>query len=393
MKIGQAVILAAGEGQRLRPFTAYKPKVMLPIGNKPVLQYVVEALAGNNIRRLIMVVGYHKEQVMTFFETGERFGVEIEYVFQDLQLGTAHALRQACGKTDDVFLVLSGDNIIEAATLSPLLEAEPNALLVKEEERVSKYGVAVVEGERLVALVEKPTHPPSFLVNTGIYLFSKKIFPFLEEEVDLPSAISRMLEAGMEFSAHHAPGIWLDAVYPWDILRLNHLVLRNLPSTIAGRLEREVVIRGRVSIGAGTRIRAHTYIVGPAVIGQHCEIGPGVCIFPSTSIGDGCRISPFCEVRNSVLDEGVELGTGAVIEDSVISKGTAIGSRLSAVSDEVEIEVDGERHRVRLGALVGEHCRLGENVVLSPGIRVGNRAWIRGLRIIEKDVPDGAIVL
>jgi len=106
--IKQAIILAAGEGQRLRPFTAAKPKVMLPVANKPILEYVVRALAGNNIRDIVLVVGYRKDKVMSYFGDGHDFGVRIRYVEQRQQLGTAHALRQAEDLAAEEFLVISG---------------------------------------------------------------------------------------------------------------------------------------------------------------------------------------------------------------------------------------------------------------------------------------------
>jgi glucose-1-phosphate thymidylyltransferase len=127
----QAVILAAGEGQRLRPFTANKPKVMLTIADKPILQYVIEALAQNGIRSIILVVGYHREQIFDYMDSGERFGVEITYVTQEKQLGTAHALAQTRSVVDKEFIVLSGDNLIEADTISTIFDVEPDSILVK----------------------------------------------------------------------------------------------------------------------------------------------------------------------------------------------------------------------------------------------------------------------
>ena len=112
-RIEQAVILAAGEGQRLRPFTSSKPKVMIPIANKPILRYVIEAVVKNGIRKIIVVVGYRKDQVMDYFGAGENFDAEIDYVEQKQQLGTAHALKQVEPKVNGRFLALSGDNIPE----------------------------------------------------------------------------------------------------------------------------------------------------------------------------------------------------------------------------------------------------------------------------------------
>ena len=135
-RIEQAVVLAAGEGQRLRPFTASKPKVMIHIANKPILRYVIEAAAKNGIRKISVVVGYRKDQVMDYFGAGDRFDVEIEYVEQRVQLGAAHALKQVEGVARGRFLVLSGDNIIEPSTISKIMDAEPNTVLVKEQEHV-----------------------------------------------------------------------------------------------------------------------------------------------------------------------------------------------------------------------------------------------------------------
>ena len=127
----QAVILAAGEGQRLRPFTVTRPKTMLSIAGKPVLQYVIESLALNGIRNIIIVVGYRREQVFDYFGNGEQFGVEITYVTQERQLGTAHALMQAKETVLDEFIVLPGDNLIQADTISRFVTMSPSAVLVK----------------------------------------------------------------------------------------------------------------------------------------------------------------------------------------------------------------------------------------------------------------------
>ncbi len=388
----QAVILAAGEGQRLRPLTAERPKVMLPVANRPILQYVIEALAECGIREIVMVVGYRKEEVMRYFGDGREFGVKIEYVFQHPQLGTGHALMQAKDKVGESFFVLPGDNVIEARTLLPLLDLRPPAVLLKEGPPSSKYGIAVIEGGRLVELVEKPSLPPSPFVNTGIYLLSSSIFDLLREELDLPAAISRLCRE-REVRAACTAGLWEDAVYPWDLLRLNFEALKSTKHSLGGLIEPGVVIRGRVKVGEGTRIRAGTYILGPAVVGRRCEIGPHSCIFPATSIGDDVRIGPFSEIRNSIIEEGAEIGTGSAIEDSFVGRGARLRARFSAPSGEADVEVEGERHRIRMGAVVGEGSRIGENTTVLPGVRIGKGAEIRGLRIIEKDIPDEALVL
>lgn len=392
-RIREAVILAAGEGQRLNPFTALKPKVMIPIANKPILQYVIEALSQSGIFRIVLVVGYKREQVQDYFGSGEKLGVDINYAVQQQQLGTGHALRQAGDMMGDRFLVLSGDNIIGQDTLSPLAETGGLAVVLKEQEETSKYGVALVENGRVKDIVEKAEKAPGLLVNTGIYALEKSVFPFLEEEVDLVKALKRMIEEGYRFSPRETLGRWLDVVYPWDILKLNDRTLRSIDPVFGGRSERGVVINGPVSVGKGTLIRSHTYIVGPAIIGENCEVGPSACILPSTSLGNGVVISPFTLVENSVVNGNVEIGPNSTITDSVIDYGCVLKGHVSAQSGEADVRVDDEHHKVKMGAMMGEYCKLDDAVVVQPGRVLGNNCQVRACKVVSEDVPDGALVM
>ena len=393
-RIEQAVILAAGEGQRLRPFTASKPKVMISIVNKPILRYVVESVAKNGIRKIVIVVGYRKEQVIDYFGAGEQYDVKIDYLEQKQQLGTAHALKQAQGKVSGRFLALSGDNVIDPDTISKLLQSEAKTtILVKEQENVSKYGVIENQGEIVTSIVEKPKEALSHLVNTGIYTFSDEIFNLVEQETDLTSVIRSMIKLGHEIQTCDATGTWLDVVYPWDMLRLNDIALAKISPVTGGNIESGVSIKGTVSIGKGTTIRSNSYIVGPAIIGENCEIGPNACILPSTSIGNNACISPFTVVTNSIISEGVEIGPGSSIQDSIIDRGCQAGGHFVTQSGETEIKVEDEYHRVHVGAMIGEHCAIGSNVVTMPGIIIGNRCRIKSMKVLEASVPDESLVV
>ena len=392
-RIEQAIILAAGEGQRLRPFTALKPKVMIPIAGKPILQYVVEALSLNGMRHIIIVVGYRKEQVLDFFGSGEHFGVEIDYVTQPQQLGTAHALTQAKKMVEGKFLVLSGDNIIESDTIASFMTTKPSAILVKEQEDVSKYGVVIVGDGAVEDIVEKPREAPSNLANTGIYAFAPEIFEFTKDEVDLPAALRRMIAQGHRLTAEEARGIWLDVVYPWDILKLNDITLRKISPGIEGTVEGDVTLKGLVSIGRDTLIRANSYIVGPAIIGENCEIGPNVCLFPATSLGDNVLVSPFTQIRNSVIGDNVYIGPGSSIQDSIIDRGSILGAHFIARSGEAVVEIDGEYQKVSCGAMLGEGCNLEDGVVAQPGTMIGNYSQLRALKVVSGNIPDGSLVV
>ena len=392
-RIEHAVILAAGEGQRLRPFTALKPKVMIPIGNKPILRYVIEAVAQNGIRNIAIVVGYKKEQVIDYFGSGEHFDVEIDYLEQPQQLGTGHALKQAKGKTADKFLVLSGDNIIEPDTISSLLKMEPNAILVKKQENVFRYGVIKTLDGVLTYIVEKPKEALSNLVNTGIYTFTSEIFKLIEQETDLTSVISNMIDRGHRIKTCETAATWLDVVYPWDILKLNDLALANTSPAVGGTIEKGVTLKGLVSIGKGTIIRSNCYIVGPAIIGENCEIGPSVCILPSTSIGDNVCILPFTVITNSVIADGVEIGTSSTVQDSIIDRSCRLKGHFVTQSGETEIRVDDEYQQVQIGAMMGEHCIVEDGVVISPGVIVGNHCQIKALKVLKESIPDKSLVV
>jgi len=389
----QAVILAAGEGQRLRPFTVTKPKAMLSIADKPILQYVVEALAQNGIRQIVIVVGYRREQVFDYMGSGEKFGVDIVYITQERQLGTAHALAQVKGAVTDEFLVLPGDNLIEAATIARFATVKPNALLVKKVANTARYGVVTVERELVTNIVEKPKEMTSNIVNTSVYAFSKEIFDYVDAELDIPDVLNKMISLGKAIGAQETEATWLDVVYPWDIIGLNEAVLRRIPASIGGTIETGALVKGSVSIGKDTVIRGNCYVVGPVVIGANCEIGPSVCILPATSIGDNVSISSFTEIENSVIGDDVSVGPGSIIQDSVIDDGCVMRGQFIACSDRTEVRVNDEHHLVSVGAMLGVGCSLGSCVVAQPGVIVGNHSQIQTMKLIGGRLPDRSLVL
>lgn len=396
----QAVILAAGEGKRLRPFTVNKPKTMLTIAGKPTLQYTIESLAHNGIRDIILVVGYRREHIFDYMGSGEQFDVEIKYIKQERQLGTADALIQAKTVVDNVFMVLPGDKLIEADTISQFINAEPEAMLVKKIENPVRRSVVTVDdgvvkeamrSERRTITTNR--EPGIFMVNTGIYVFTKEIFNFTDGELSLPIVLNKMLEKGKKINALETKGTWLDITYPWDILNLNSTVLRDTKGSVGGVIEDNVSIKGVVSIGENTIIRTNTCIFGPAVIGRGCDIGPNVCIMPSTSIGDNVKISPFTQIENSVIGNDVSIGPASVIKDSVIDKGCVIEGHFAAISGEAEVKIDGEYFTINSGTMIGDGCRLGSHIVTQPGTIIGNYAQIKSLNNISGNLPDRSLVI
>src|SRR5437867_1807261 len=254
----KAVILAAGEGARMGPFTASVPKVMIPLGNRPRLEYVVQALAENGVRDLIFVVGYRRERIQSHFQDGKAFGSHITYVTQTKQLGTAHGIWEARGHLEDPFIVLNGSNMVDGRFVEDLLAASKPAVLITQSERPQSYGVVTVDGKELVAITEKPAEVISNLINTGAYALDARIFDEIERlakdgKHDLPSAVSALVKR-VSVGAIPTEGTWVDALYPWDLLRLNAAALKTTAERRAGTIEPAVTIRERRP-GVRDRIR------------------------------------------------------------------------------------------------------------------------------------------
>ncbi len=389
----QAVILAAGEGQRLRPFTVTKPKAMLSVAGKPILAYVIESLVQNGIRNIVLVVGYKKEQIFDYLGSGEQFGIDLSYATQDKQLGTAHALAQASETVDDEFLVIHGNKLIDADTIAEFVQAEPQAVLIKRVDNPTRYGVAIVENSLVKRIIEKPKEAESNLVNTGIYAFNKEIFSFIKPELGIPDALNNMIVQGKRICAYETEGTWLDIVYPWDMISLNSAVIDKITAVVDGTIEHGVSLNGLVSVGKDTVIRSNSYIVGPVVIGEGCEIGPNICILPATSIANNVVISPFTDIENSVIGDDVNIGPGSIVQDSVIDRGCVIGGHFTACSEDTEIRVNNEHHLVKVGAMLGEGCNLGNSVTIQPGAVIGNYSRIKALKLISDTLPDRSLVL
>lgn len=393
----KAVILAAGEGKRLRPFTETMPKVMLPVANKPVLAYVVDAVKNSGITEIIMVVGYKKEVIMEYFKEYE--GVTISYVFQEKQLGTAHGLLQAKKHIKGAFIVLAGDNIIDQASISALIQdPSPYAMLIKKHHHPSKYGAVFVEKNTLKNIVEKPKEDVEGFISTGIYKLPESVFSSIQEMASdgvyaLSSVIQSLLAKKIVMKTLMAT-LWKDVVYPWDLIEVNESMISTVSGATSGTIEKGVTLKGAVSIGKDASIHAGCYIVGPVVIGEGCEIGPHVCIFPSTVIGNNAVVHPFCEIKNSIIFDDARIGSNSYLSHSVVGRGSILGHNCSATAGHASIEILGEFKRIRhIGAMIGENCSLGSNVVLEPGIIVGRGCKIDAMKRLHYPIPSESKVM
>jgi len=395
----KAVVLCAGEGLRLRPFTYSEPKVMIRVANKPIVQYVVESLVKNGIRDIVMVVGYKKERIMSHFEDGSNFDANIEYITQRKQLGTAHALATAKEYLENKFVVLPGDNIIDSAAINDLLaQGKGASILITESSEPSKYGVVVLSEGLAKDIIEKPKERISNLISTGIYLLSDEIFGHIDKllkdgKYDLTEAVQH-LASKQEVYGVFTSGVWADAIYPWDLLNINNMALTQIKEKTSGRIENNVVIKGKVSIGDDTIIRSGSYITGPVIIGNGCDIGPNACIYPSTSIGNNVSLQAFCIIEQSIVMDDVMIGPNSYIPHSVVGMGVRASSSLNVNVGEALIKIEDEVHSVqKIGALIGEDCHLDSGVSAASGSIVGARSRVSALKLLRGNIPNESIVV
>jgi UDP-N-acetylglucosamine diphosphorylase / glucose-1-phosphate thymidylyltransferase / UDP-N-acetylgalactosamine diphosphorylase / glucosamine-1-phosphate N-acetyltransferase / galactosamine-1-phosphate N-acetyltransferase len=367
----QAVILAAGEGTRVRPLTRSRPKAMIPVANRPIIEYVIEALVKNGIREITVVVGYRKEQVTRFLN---QLDVPVEVVVQNKQLGTGNALLCAESKIRDNFLVLPGDNYIDPTSISRIMDT-PNSMLVKEHPSPSNFGVVMLNEGLVSGILEKPESSPSFMVSTGIYSFKKDVFTYIQEN-NLTDAISSMIDNGVQIQGIPADD-WQDAIFPWDLLKMNRRLLHNLDPAREGTVNRQTIIQGLVKIGKGTTIGPNTVITGPVIIGCDCNIGPNCCILPNTSIGARVTLEPFTYIGDAIIMDDSSVGSHSRVVDTVMGERCTLADHTSTCTASGLIEIEGIATRSEFGAIIGDTVTSGPFTVFQNSI-IGNNVTIEG---------------
>lgn len=399
----RAIILAAGEGTRMRPLTENRPKVMLPIANRPMLEHIIREAMLAGISEVTLVVGYKKEAVMSYFGDGSRLGVDIEYVVQDRQMGTGHAFGMAASSCSGRFIALNGDVMVSAAHLRKLMRrSEDVVVTVKEVADPRQYGVIVAEGDRVARIVEKSARPPSRLANAGIYLFSDSIFSAIDEtgpsprgEIEVTDSIQRLIDEGRSVGYEAMEEEWLDVGRPWDLLAANELALKRLKGEARGIVEPFATLKGEVAIGEGTIVRNGAYIAGPVAIGDDCDIGPNCYIRAFTSIGDGVHIGNAVEVKNSIIMDGTKIGHLSYVGDSVIGSRCNFGAGTKVANlrlDEKTIPVILKGQKVdsgrrKLGCIMGDDVHTGIGSLINVGTVIGAGAQIWPGALASGEIP------
>jgi bifunctional UDP-N-acetylglucosamine pyrophosphorylase/glucosamine-1-phosphate N-acetyltransferase len=382
----KAVILAAGEGKRMHPLTQTRPKVMLPIANKPMLEHLVIESAKSGIDELIFVIGYRDEIVRKHFGDGAAWGVKIEYVAQVRQTGTANAVEAVKGFVGSRFVLLNGDILVKSGDISKMISGGGLAMGIIEAQNTEGLGTLEMSGDNIVAIREKLDKPTSNLVNAGVYCLTNDIFNAISRtgkstrgEYELTDSLQMLIDDGREIKGERL-SYWLNLSYPWDLLEANESLLKEIEPRRLGEIEGNAVIKGNVSIGNKTVIRSGSYIEGPVIIGDNCQIGPNCYIRPSTSIANNCHIGSAVEIKNSIIMSGTKIPHQNYIGDSIIGEDCNLGAGTKIANlrfDKKQIKVGRvNSNRKKLGAILGDGVQTGINASIDTGSLIGNGTWI-----------------
>ena len=362
-----AIILAAGEGARLKGWTSDKPKGMITLGNAPILEHIVHGLSTSGIRKINMVVGYRKNLVMSYFGDGSKFGIKINYIEQSTLSGTLDALKLGLKDISKHFILVPGDNYISSSSFPPLINNERPALLAGKADRWSKWGEIEFVGSKAKITFE---NPEAFgrLHFTGIMKLDVDIAQKLISAGGrhIGEALQK-IEEDVNFDVIRSD-YWHNIVYPWDLIDGNRLALLNLFLSKSGKIERNVTLKGPISIGSGSVICSGSYLEGPISIGDNCVIGPSTFIGSSVSIGDNTRIGAFSEIKDSILMSDSVIGSYNSIVGTVVGNGTETGTNV--IANPSNRQVTYLDHTVSLsnrGSMIGNRCNIGNRAVLDGG--------------------------
>ncbi len=402
----QAVIMVAGKSTRCYPLTLTRPKPLLPVANRTILEHNLSALEGL-ADEAILIIGYMGDAIKS--RIGDSFGsLKIKYVEQKEQRGTANAALQAENLARDRFILMNGDDIFSSEDIKACI-AHKYAVLAAEVQDPKQYGVIDSKEGRLVQIEEKPSAPKSNLVNPGFYLIDTSIFQLIKELKPSRRGEYEITDAINQFSKTNAISVvkassWLPTSLPWDLLDSNAAMLAKLPkkrlprqlhkNTRSATIEENVHISGAVEVGEGTLIKSGTYIEGPVLIGKNCTIGPNSYIRPGTTVGDGCKIGQAVEIKNSIIMNDTKVPHLSYIGDSVIGEHVNIGAGTLTANlrhDHASIKsaVAGsliDSGRRKLGTIIGDGASIAVHTSIYPGRKIWPGKTTRPGEIVKEDL-------
>ncbi|MGH9207571.1 MAG: sugar phosphate nucleotidyltransferase, partial [Acidimicrobiales bacterium] len=356
----KAVIMAGGEGTRLRPLTSNQPKPMLPLGNRPMMEHIVALLKRHGFDEIVVTVAFLANAIRTYFGDGSEFGVRIVYAAEESPLGTAGSVRNAMDKLNERFLVISGDVLtdIDLSAVVAYHESKQAAVTIalKAMDNPLEFGIVITrEDGSIERFLEKPTWGQVFsdTINTGIYVLEPGVFDFIPEgkPSDFSSEVfPALLEAGEPLYGYVADGYWEDVGTIEAYIKAHQDVLdQHVDVDIPG-----FPLRHGVWLGEGAEVDPSATIDSPAVIGDYCRIGSDAHLAEYTVLGSNVRVRGNAYLQRAIVHDNAYLGAGVRLRGCVLGRSTDM--RGGARCEE--------------GVVVGDECFIGEHAIINPGVKV-----------------------
>ena len=391
----QAVILAAGNGVRLQPLTCVRPKPLITIFDKSILEHNLEQLRGI-VKEVILIVGYKGEMIQK--KIGRNYkGLKIRYIWQRIPKGTADAAKLALPYLKNKFLLLNGDDFYFKEDLKRLINKFP-AILVKEIEDPTNFAAIIpAEKKRVKDIIEKPKEKISNLANTGAYYLPKEIFKYKIQksergEYEFPDYLKKFAK---EYHLYFVIAKnWVPISFSWNLLDAAEFFLSNTKRKIEGRIEKNVHIEGKIILKKGSILRSGTYIIGPVYIGKNCTIGPNCFIRGNTIIGDNCRIGQAVEIKNSIIYDNTNVAHLSYVGDSIIDQECNLGAgtiiaNLRHDKNTVKTMINEkliDTGRKKFGTIFGKGVKTGIGTLIYPGRKIWPYKTTLPGEIVKKDI-------
>ena len=393
----QAVILAAGKSTRCYPLTLTRPKPLLKVANKMIIEHTLEQLKGL-VEEVIIVIGYKKEMIEYYL--GKEFqGLKLKYVYQDDPKGPGEAIMLCQEHLKDKFLVINGDDIYSRKDLEKVARHQ-YGVLTTEVEDVTLWGIYELNQDGAVkSFIEKPKESNSNLGGAGVYVFDKRIFDFKLElsprgEYEGTDYIVHLIKAEEKVHCEKVEDYWLPTPFPWSLLEANEYLVGNLKeSKIEGTVEEGAVIKGKIVLGKDSVIRSGAYIDGNVVIGEKTTIGPNCLIRGKTAIGNNCYVGNAVEVKNAIIGDGTKVGHLSYCADSVIGGDCNFGAGTITANwrhdnTGVKVMIKGEKidsKRRKLGIIMGDKCKTGIHTSFYPGRKMNPQTFTLPGEVVKAD--------
>lgn len=412
----KAVVLAAGKGTRLHPLTLTRPKHLVPVGGKPIIDNVLVALKHAEINEVVFIVNYMAKHLQQYLGDGAKYGMKFEYAVQKQLKGTADATRLAESFVKENFLLTYGDWITTPEAINTVLQTHARkkpiaTIAVVPVDDPEHYGIVKLENAFVRDIIEKPrqNEATTNLANAGIYVLSTEIFEAIKHtklsprgELEITDSLSFLLEKGYKIAAARLSNNEIfDVGLLWDLFKANRWVLEKTKPKIEGQIEDMAHLIGLAIVEEGARIRSGAYIEGPVFIGKDSDIGPNCFIRPYTSIGQKVRVGNACEIKNSIIMDKTHIGHLSYVGDSIIGENCNFGAGTTIANyrfdgEIVKMKVKDkilETKKRKLGVVLGDDVKTGINALLMPGVKVGNNCWIGPDVAVYRDVSPNTIVM